>query len=65
MCAYATALARIRRLYFAACDPKSGAVEHGPRLFASPVCHHRVEVYGGIGERAAAELLRAFFRARR
>lgn len=65
MCAYATALARIRRLYFAAADPKCGAVEHGPRLFASPVCHHRPEVYGGIGERAAAELLRAFFRARR
>lgn len=65
MCAYAAALARIRRLYFAAADPKSGAVEHGPRLFASPVCHHRPEVYSGIGERAAAELLRAFFRARR
>ncbi len=65
MCAYAAALARIRRLYFAAADPKSGAIEHGPRLFASPVCHHRPEVYGGIGERAAGELLRAFFRARR
>jgi len=65
MCAYAAALARIRRLYFGAADPKTGAVEHGPRLFASPVCHHRPEVYGGIGERAAGELLRAFFRARR
>jgi len=65
MCAYAVALARIRRLYFGAADPKTGAVEHGPRLFASPVCHHRPEVYGGIGERAAGELLRAFFRARR
>jgi tRNA(Arg) A34 adenosine deaminase TadA len=65
MCAYALALARIRRLYFGAPDPKTGAVEHGPRLFASPVCHHHPEVYGGIGERAAGELLRAFFRARR
>ncbi|MCL6606956.1 MAG: nucleoside deaminase [Geminicoccaceae bacterium] len=65
MCAYALALARIRRLYFGAADPKTGAVEHGPRLFASPVCHHRPEVYGGIAEQAAGELLRAFFRARR
>ncbi|MEJ5232426.1 MAG: nucleoside deaminase [Geminicoccaceae bacterium] len=65
MCAYALALARIRRLYFGAADPKTGAVEHGPRLFASPVCHHRPEVYGGIAERAAGELLRDFFRQRR
>ncbi len=65
MCAYAAVLARIRRLYFGAADPKTGAVEHGPRMFASPVCNHRPEVYGGIGERAAGELLRAFFRARR
>ncbi|BCX17325.1 MAG: tRNA-specific adenosine deaminase [Geminicoccaceae bacterium] len=65
MCAYALALARIRRLYFGAADPKTGAVEHGPRLFASPVCHHRPEVYGGIAERAAGELLRDFFRERR
>jgi tRNA(Arg) A34 adenosine deaminase TadA len=65
MCAGAIALARIRRLYFGAEDPKAGAVVHGPRLFESPSCHHRPEVYGGIAERASAELLRAFFRARR
>lgn len=65
MCAYALALARIRRLYYGAEDPKMGGVDHGPRLFASPACHHRPEVYGGIGERPAAELLRGFFRARR
>jgi tRNA(adenine34) deaminase len=65
MCAAAIALARLRRLYFGAYDPKGGAVEHGPRLFAQPTIHHRPEVYGGIAEEAAARLLRAFFRARR
>ncbi|HEX6144660.1 MAG TPA: nucleoside deaminase [Geminicoccaceae bacterium] len=65
MCAAAIGFARIRRLYFGAADPKGGGVEHGPRIFASPSCHHAPEVYGGLGERAAAELLRAFFRARR
>lgn len=65
MCAAAISLARIRRLYFAAYDPKGGGVEHGPRIFAQPTCHHRPEVYGGIGERRAAELLRKFFRERR
>ena len=65
MCAYAMALARIRRLYYGAADPKGGGVDHGPRLFASPSCHHRPEVYGGIGERPAAELLRRFFKSRR
>jgi tRNA(Arg) A34 adenosine deaminase TadA len=65
MCAAAISLARIRRLYFAAYDPKGGGVEHGPRIFDQPTCHHRPEVYGGIGERAAAALLRKFFRARR
>jgi tRNA(Arg) A34 adenosine deaminase TadA len=65
MCAYALALARIRRLYYGAEDPKAGGVDHGPRLFTSPACHHRPEVYGGIGERRAAELLRDFFRDRR
>jgi tRNA(adenine34) deaminase len=65
MCAGAIALARIRRLYFAAPDPKGGAVLHGPRLFAQPTCHHAPEVYPGIGEDAAADLLRDFFRARR
>jgi tRNA(Arg) A34 adenosine deaminase TadA len=65
MCAAAIGLARIRRLYFAAYDPKGGGVEHGPRIFDQPTCHHRPEVYGGIAERAAGELLRRFFRARR
>ena len=65
MCAAAIALARIRRLYFAAYDPKGGGVEHGPRIFDQPTCHHRPEVYGGIEERRAAALLRGFFRERR
>ena len=65
MCAAAIALARVRRLYFGAYDPKSGGVEHGPRIFAQPTCHHRPEIYGGIDERRAGALLRAFFAARR
>ena len=65
MCAYAISLARVRRLYYGAADPKGGGVDHGPRVLASTSCHHRPEVYGGIGERRAAELLRAFFRLRR
>jgi tRNA(Arg) A34 adenosine deaminase TadA len=65
MCAQAISLARLRRLYYGAADPKSGAVDHGPRLFAASSCHHAPEVYGGIHERRAALLLKAFFRARR
>ena len=65
MCAGAIAHARVRRLYYAAADPKGGAVEHGPRLFAQSTCHHRPEVYGGIGEAAAGALLRGFFQGRR
>lgn len=65
MCATAIAFARIRRLYFGAEDPKGGGVVSGPRIFTSPSCHHRPEVYGGIGERPAGDLLRDFFRARR
>ena len=65
MCAGAIALARIARLYYAADDPKGGAVAHGPRLFSQPTCHHRPEVYGGIGEAEAAAQLREFFAARR
>ena len=65
MCAQAISMARIRRLYFAAYDPKGGAVEHGPRLFGQPTCHHAPETYGGISEREAAGLLRGFFRDRR
>jgi tRNA(Arg) A34 adenosine deaminase TadA len=65
MCAAAISFARIRRLYYGAGDPKGGAVDHGPRLFEAPSCHHAPEVYGGIGERHAASLLRDFFKARR
>ncbi len=65
MCAQAISFARIRRLYFGAPDPKGGGVEHGPRIFDQPTCHHRPEIYGGIGESDAADLLRGFFRERR
>ncbi len=65
MCATAISFARIRRLYFAAYDPKGGGVEHGPRIFAQPTCHHQPEVYGGIAESEAGELLRAFFQGLR
>ena len=65
MCTGAIALSRISRLYFAASDPKGGAVLHGPRLFSQPTCHHSPEVYSGIGEAEAGEMLRAFFKARR
>ncbi len=65
MCAGAIAHARIARLYYGASDPKGGAVEHGPRLFGQPTCHHRPEVYPGIGEAEAGALLRDFFRSRR
>ncbi|MBX6425030.1 MAG: nucleoside deaminase [Variibacter sp.] len=65
MCAAAIAFARIRRLYYGAPDPKGGAVENGVRFFAAATCHHRPEIYGGLGEAEAAALLRAFFAARR
>ena len=65
MCAAAISLARIRRLYYAAADPKGGAVESGVRFFGSPTCHHAPEIYSALGERAAATLLQEFFRARR
>ena len=65
MCAAAISFARIRRLYYGAADPKGGAVENGVRFFAAPTCHHRPEVYGGIGEAEASTLLKAFFRERR
>lgn len=65
MCAGAISFARLRRLYFAAADPKGGAVEHGPRFFAQPTCHHAPEIYGGLRESEAAELLRGFFKERR
>jgi tRNA(adenine34) deaminase len=65
MCAAAMSLARVRRLYYGAADPKGGAVESGVRFFASPTCHHVPEVYSAVGEREAAVLLREFFKARR
>jgi len=65
MCAGAIAHARIDRLYYGAPDPKGGAVEHGPRFFAQPTCHHRPEIFSGIGEGEAADLLRGFFASRR
>jgi tRNA(Arg) A34 adenosine deaminase TadA len=65
MCAQAISFARLRRLYYGASDPKGGGVEHGPRIFGQPTCHHVPEIYAGIAESEAAELLRGFFRARR
>lgn len=65
MCAAAISFARIRRIYFGAGDEKMGAVEHGPRFFQQPTCHHRPEVYGGIGEREARELMQSFFNVKR
>jgi tRNA(adenine34) deaminase len=65
MCAAAASFARIRRLYYGAADPKGGAVENGVQFFDSPSCHHRPEVYGGIGEKEASALLKDFFRTRR
>ena len=65
MCAQAISLARLRRLYYGASDPKGGGVEHGPRIFTQATCHHRPELYGGIDETRASELLRDFFSARR
>ncbi|MGZ3409088.1 MAG: nucleoside deaminase [Xanthobacteraceae bacterium] len=65
MCAAAMSFARIRRLYYGAADPKGGAVDSGVRFFASPTCHHRPEIYGGMGEGEAANLLKEFFQARR
>jgi len=65
MCAAAISFARLRRLYYGAYDPKGGAVEHGPRFFAQPTCHHKPEVYGGIDEQGAAALLKNFFATKR
>ncbi|QGZ37501.1 nucleoside deaminase [Stappia indica] len=65
MCAAAISFARIRRLYFGASDPKGGAVENGVRFYSQATCHHAPEVYSGLAERDAAELLRGFFKARR
>ena len=65
MCAAALSFARIRRLYYGAADPKGGAVENGVQFFASASCHHRPEIYGGLAEAAAADLLKDFFKQRR
>ena len=65
MCAGAIAHARIARLYYGADDPKGGAVEHGPRVFAQPTCHHRPEIFSGIGAQQGGALLRDFFAQRR
>ena len=65
MCAGAIAHARIARLYYGASDAKGGAVEHGPRFFTQPTCHHRPDIYPGIAEAESAALLRAFFAGRR
>ena len=65
MCAGAISFARLRRVYFGAGDPKGGGVEHGPRVFSHPTCHHRPEVYGGLSETAASDILRQFCAERR
>ena len=65
MCAGALSLARIRRVYYGAADPKSGGVDQGARVFAQPTCHHAPEVIAGVEERRCRELLTAFFAQRR
>ncbi len=65
MCATAISFARVRRVYFGAYDPKGGGVDHGPRIYQQPTCHHAPEVYGGLGETEAGALLKKFFREKR
>lgn len=65
MCATAISFARIRRLYFGAYDPKGGGVDHGPKIYGQPTCHHQPEVVGGLEESRAGDLLRRFFQDRR
>ncbi|MCE9507889.1 MAG: nucleoside deaminase [Alphaproteobacteria bacterium] len=65
MCATALSFARIRRVYFGAYDPKGGGIEHGPKIFSHPTCHHKPETYGGIEEQACSGILKEFFRERR
>jgi tRNA(adenine34) deaminase len=65
MCAAAISFARIRRLYFGAVDEKGGAVVSGARLYTLPTCHHAPEIYAGISEKRAAQMLKSFFRDRR
>jgi len=65
MCAAAISFARVRRLYYGAADPKGGGVEHGARVFSHETCHHRPEIYPGLDEARASELLKAFFQEKR
>jgi tRNA(Arg) A34 adenosine deaminase TadA len=65
MCAAAISFARLRRVIFGAYDPKGGAIDHGPRFFAQPTCHHAPEVIGGVEEQKSAALLKKFFEERR
>ena len=65
MCATALSFARLRRVYFGAYDPKGGGIDHGPKIFSHPTCHHKPEVYGGIDEQACAVILKEFFKDRR
>ena len=65
MCATAIAFARLRRVVYGASDPKGGGIEHGPRIFTQPTCHHRPQVFGGMDTERSAEMLRRFFRAKR
>lgn len=65
MCAAAISFARLRRVVYGAYDPKGGGVDHGPRFFQQPTCHHRPEVVGGVQEQACGTLLRDFFKVRR
>lgn len=65
MCAYAISLARIRRLYFGAYDPKGGGVEHGAKVFSHRTCHHRPQVFGGIQEQECSQILKEYFAGKR
>ena len=65
MCAQAISFARIRRLFFAAYNPKGGGVDHGPRIYSHTTCHHAPEVIGGVREQQAVKMLKAFFKIRR
>jgi tRNA(adenine34) deaminase len=65
MCAAAISFARIRRVYFGAYDPKSGGVEHGPKMYSHSACHHKPEVYGGIDEQVCGAIMKDFFKDKR
>lgn len=65
MCATALSFARIDRLFFGAFDVKGGGVDHGPRIFNQPTCHHSPEVFGGISEQSCAQILKTFFQEKR